>query len=145
MIELSHCIILLQHWPTKKSSVTRFTKLSQVFNLHFLMVLLHGTLPSGNLLFEFCGISSNFRAFWAIFLGSIPMVLQSDIGPSSLRVIPGSDRYNSVLFFELLNSRFTYAEGAFLCNFVLKSNQVYTKYSPRFLQAPFKWRFPIFH
>ena len=109
------------------------------------LALLRGTLPSGNFLFEFRGISSNFREFWVIFLGSTPTVLQSDIGPSCLCLIPGSDRYNSVLFFELLNSWFTYAEGLFLCNFVLKSNQVYTKYSPRFLQAPFKWRFPIFH
>ena len=98
LIELSHCIY--------------FTTTSDHF--HFLMVqflpaswflfLPHATLPSVNLRFGFCGIASNLREFWAIALESTPTLLKSDIGPSSLCLIPSSDRYNSILFFALLKS-----------------------------------------
>ena len=71
--------------------------------------------------------------FWAIALGSSPTFLPSDIGPSSLCLIPDSIRYNSILFFALLTNWSYYAERVYLCSFVLKSNQACTKYSLRVL------------
>ena len=111
--------ILLRIRPTKKSSVPKLTKSSQVFNSHFLMVPCE-TFPSANLRFWiFWNWFELIWGFWAIALGNTPTCLQSDSGPSSFCLIPGSDRYNSVLFFALLTCWFNYAEkeciSAVLC------------------------------
>ena len=83
--------------------------------------------------------------FWAIALGSTTTFLQSDIGPSSLCLIHGSDKYNSVLFFALPTSWYNYAERVYFCSFVLKSNQACPKYSLGFSVPLPKRRFHIFH
>ena len=140
--------ILLRCQPTKKSFVPRLTKLSQVFNSHFLMVLVFATckfLLDQALVWILWNWLEFMWEFWVIALGSTPTFLQSDIVPSSLCLIPSSIRYNSVLFFALLTSWSNYAERVYFCNFVLKSSQACPKCSRGFSLPLRKRRLTIFH
>ena len=64
---LSIVYIFLEHRSTKESSVLRFTKFLQVFNSHFLMVVVLATLniflgkPLVSNFIEFVQTSENFK------------------------------------------------------------------------------------
>ena len=86
-------------------------------NFWWFLSISHSNFPSVNLGFGFCGIGLNL---YENFGPSIDThVFAVDIGPSSLCLIPGLIRYNSVLLFVFLTSQSNYAErectSAVLC------------------------------